>query len=171
MKKIFIISALVLLFTSCDSSPKEIMDSIQNFFSSESSSKKFNSTITLSIYTAEIAVSEHDKDILSALKNNEIDSIASITKKTLLKLAKERNLVEGLKAPGNGNNLKKATENYLESLTNLVKAQAVYAHYSDTISEEDITTMDETNKEAVAEVESMHSKFVEYQKAFVKTNK
>ena len=154
MRKIFLISVSIILFAACNDTSKDFEIVVQNV-----------------VTNAEIITNEHDVAVLNALESNNSDIITEQTKITLAKLAYEQDQLALAKIPSNGENLKNAAKDYIESLVAFVNVQVVYTEYTDTISEQDILIMDKMNLDAALDVEVARSGFVDAQKVFIQENK
>jgi hypothetical protein len=149
MGKKGLILATILALASCSPTPKE-----------------FDNALKTSIANAESLVNSYDPAILEALEKSIPDTITPLTEKVLSGLVKEQIQIKGLPVPSDGEQLKKTAEDYIEALINFVKAQNLYAGYSDSLPEGDVQTIDKTCSDALSTVKLLRSKLADYQKAF-----
>ncbi|MFR9166903.1 MAG: hypothetical protein ACLVKO_12080 [Dysgonomonas sp.] len=113
-------------------------------------------------------VSENDSLIQNAMDSNRIDSIQSISNRTVTSLSKKYFDVQNIQVPDNGKNFKMTAESYITSLIDFVKTQNLYAAFSDTITEQEAKIIDDKNAEAIKVVELQHKRYKEYRTAFDK---
>ncbi|GAB6011155.1 hypothetical protein [Viscerimonas tarda] len=150
-RKIVLIFASFLFLVACGPTPKE-----------------FNDALETTVADAEKSVNEHDAAVLDALASSKTDSIIPLTKTVLAKLVQDLEQLKLIKSPSNGEKLKTAAEDYIEALITLVKAQAVYSNYTDSISDAEIEIMDNTSVDALSTVETSRARFVDSQNTFAK---
>ncbi len=151
MKNLLIIFILSVLVFSCGPSPKVFFQEVE-----------------VAVANAEKTVEEYDKTVLSALEMNENDSITHHTQQTLLKLVNEMKVIQEMPVPKKGDNLKMATESYIETLIDFVKVQSAYANYTDSISSDDAATLDNNSLQAIKAIEESRRKLNDYQRAYIK---
>ncbi|MDR1810080.1 MAG: hypothetical protein LBR34_06740 [Prevotella sp.] len=151
MKKKILLFASILTLVSCGPTPAE-----------------FDNALKAGIANAEKLVNSYDRKVLDALALNRPDTITPMTEAALSGLVKEQKRISDLSVPSDGEHLKKAAEDYIEALINFVKAQNLYAGYSDALPDNEVQTIDKTCQDALATVKLLHSKLIDYQKAFAK---
>lgn len=155
MKKyLLLITASFFLFTACKRSTREI-----------------NNKLVKEVTEAELLVNSHDSIIQTMLSTELYDSIPKITDKTILELGLKLSEIHRIEVPPAVYDYKHASTLYIESLIRIVKAQNLYTAYNDSITDMEVLTLDSLNIEAVKDAKTQYAKYIEYQKAFSKTDK
>lgn len=139
-------------------------------FACTPSTKEINNVLNKNVVDAEIITNYHDSILQLSLEKQIFDSIPQLTKETSTFLAQKLAAIQELKVPSIAESYKTVTIDYIRSMMDLVKTQDLYAAYSDTISEQEIISLDNMNAKAIKNVEIQHAKYIEYQKAFSKSD-
>jgi len=154
MKKILYIFVLIIGLTACETSPKQFNEAVLNFVSD-----------------AEIKVNTFDANVQKAMSKDDAGKINLLAEETTNSLSARLEDIRNLNPASDGVDLKTSAISYIESLIDLVQAQKVYSSYTNTITEQEASSMDDKVANIIRTVEVNHNIFIEYQQAFAKAKK
>lgn len=136
----------------------------------DTSTKEISNILNKNVVDAELMTNYHDSIMQLSLEKHLFDSIPNLTKETTIFLAKKLTAVHELSVPSIAEGYKVAAIDYIKSMMDMVKTQDMYSTYNDTVSEQEIASLDNMNAKAIKNVEIQHAKFKEYQKALSKSD-
>lgn len=138
--------------------------------SCKKSNVEVHNILTKNVTDAELLVNYHDSIVQQLLEDRLYDSIPSLTKETIALVGQKLTAIHSLEVPDIAQNYKSAAGLYVEALLRIVKAEDLYSNMNDTISGLQAETLDNLNIEAIKDAKTQYAKYVEYQKAFSRTN-
>lgn len=141
-----------------------------SFFGCETSPSKFNEILNKNIEEAEVRVNDYDAAVQEAVNSGDYEIIDSLSIKTLKLLTVNLENIQRVNSKvENSDKFKEATEAYMTSLMDFVKAQAGYALMTNATDSLAAANIDNKSLNAIKNVEQSLFKFREYQKIYTQS--